>query len=284
VLNFQNSFYDYQNSGAGITTATNLAPPFPPSMVIGVAPSLAGELNRVQNSIALDLQWHIKPTTTIFAGYQFGQVNYTGNEPIAPALAYTSDSGSKTNFVKERFSDSRDNRSHTAYIGLQHNFLANLAFNGKAGVTYTEDYNDPQQASSFGPYADISLTYTYRPGDYAQLGYVQARNATDLISVDPGNGSIALDQESSLIYGSINHKLTPKLLATLIAQAQFSSFNGGVYNNEVDTTYSLGLDLTYTFNRHFSAEVGDNFDDLSSDVPGRDYVRDRVYIGVTATY
>jgi hypothetical protein len=272
ALTYQNGFYDYQNSGV-----TN---------ILTQQASLAGELNRVANSIALDLQWHIKPTTTVFVGYQYGQVNYTGDEPIAAGVTYFTIHNSVTNSVTvpERYSDSRDNRSHTVYIGLQHNFLANLAFNGKAGVTYTEDYNDPQQASSFGPYADISLTYTYRPGDYAQLGFVQARNATDLVSVDPSNGSIALDQESSLIYGSINHMLTPKLLATLIAQAQFSSFNGGVYNNEVDSTYSLGLDLTYTFNRHFSAEVGDNFDNLSSDVPGRDYVRDRVYIGVTATY
>jgi hypothetical protein len=78
--------------------------------------------------------------------------------------------------------------------------------------------------------------------------------------------------------------LSSKLLAALIAQAQISTFNGGGYNNEVDTTYSLGLNLSYTFNRHFSAEIGDNFDDLSSQVPGRSYSRDRVYMGVTATY
>jgi len=271
VLTYQNNFYDYQNSG--FNTNNNTA-------------SLAGELNRVGNSIALDFQWHVKPTTTISAGYQYGQVNYTGNELIAPGGNYVSIHQSVTNAftIPNRFSDSRDNRSHTGYIGLQHNFLANLAFNGNVGVTYTENYNDPQNTTSFGPYANLSLTYTYLPGDYAQLGFVHQRNATDLISVDSKNGSIALDQESSLIYGSINHALTPKLLATLIGQIQLSTFNGGTYNNETDTTYSLGLDLTYTFNRHFSAEIGDNFDDLNSDVPGRNYVRDRVYIGVTATY
>lgn len=268
VLTYQNNFYDYQNSGG---TALD--------------PSLAGELNRMGNSIALDLQWHVKPTTTLLVGYQYGQVNYTGNEPIAPMVIIINPMTlSVVGTVPERYSESRDSRSHTAYIGLQHNFFANLAFNGQAGIQYTEDYNDPQHATSFGPYADLTLTYTYRPGDYAQLGFVQTRNATDEIAVDTRNGSIALDQESSLIYGSINHKLTPKLLATFIAQAQYSSFNGGLYNNEVDSLYSLGLDLNYAFNRHFSAEIGDNFDNLSSQVPGRDYTRDRVYMGLTVTY
>jgi hypothetical protein len=271
VLNYQNTYFDYQNTG--FNTNNNAA-------------SLAGELNRMGNSIGLDLQWHIKPTTTLFVGYQFGLVNYTGDEEIAPGGNYFSIHNSVTNFfsVPERFSDSRDNRSHTAYIGVQHNILANLVFNGQAGIQYTEDYNDPQHATSFGPYADITLTYTYRPGDYAQLGFVQTRNATDEIAVNPNNGSIALDQASSLIYGSINHMLTPKLLASFIAQAQYSSFNGGGYNNDVDSLYSLGLNLNYAFNQHFSMEIGDNFDSLSSQVPGRDYNRDRVYIGVTATY
>jgi hypothetical protein len=279
VLTYQNGFYDYQQNGA--TVATNMS-----GTVTAVSPSLAGELNRVENSISLDLQWHIKPTTTVLVGYRFGQINYTAGEPIAAGGTFSAIHNSVTNLftVPERYSDSRDNISHTGYIGLQHNIFANLAINGNVGVTYTDDYNDPQDSTSLSPYANVSLTYTYQPGDYAQIGFVQTRNATDEVSVDPHTGSIALDQDSSLIYGSINHQLSSKLLAALIAQAQISTFNGGGYNNEVDTTYSLGLNLSYTFNRHFSAEIGDNFDDLSSQVPGRSYSRDRVYMGVTATY
>jgi hypothetical protein len=277
VLTYQNGFDNYQQSGAAV--ATNMS-----GTVTAVAPSLAGELNRVENSIALDFQWHVKPTTTVSVGYRFGQINYTAGELIsAPVPIYDS----HTNLVKtisERYSDSRDNRSHTGYVGLQHNIFANLAINGSVGATYTDDYNDPQQVTSFSPYANVSLTYTYQPGDYAQIGFVHTRNATDAISVDSRTGSITLDQESSLIYGSINHELTPKMLATFIAQADFASFNGGGYNNEVDDTYSLGLNLNYTFDRHFSAEIGDNFDDLSSPIPGRGYIRDRVYLGVTVTY
>ena len=69
ILSYQNTFYDYQNNGG---TAAN--------------PSLAGELNRDENLVSLDFQWHILPTTTAFIGYQYGQIIYTGNEPIAPGF------------------------------------------------------------------------------------------------------------------------------------------------------------------------------------------------------
>jgi hypothetical protein len=102
--------------------------------------------------------------------------------------------------------------------------------------------------------------------------------------VNANNGSITLSQQSSVIYGSINHQITPNLKGSLIGQVQFSSFNGGTYSGDVDDLYSAGANLSYAFNRHFSAEIGDNFDDLYSKVPGRGYTRNEVYAGVTATY
>jgi hypothetical protein len=262
-LSYQNKFYDYQQSGETVL-----------GLVLGTPPSLAGTLNRIEHYVTLDFGWHATPTTTFLFGYIYGQVNYTGNEPIA--LAAGPD--------PLRFSDSRDNRSHTGYVGVKSQLLANLSVAANVGVQYTDDYNDPSGNTSFGPYADASLTYTYLPGSYAQLGITHTRNATDEIDLNTTTGSIALDQESTLVYGSINHKVTPKLLATLIGTYENSAFNGGSFNNESDDLYSVGLNFNYTFTRHFSGEVGYNYDDLNSNIPERSYSRDRVYVGVTATY
>jgi len=109
-------------------------------------------------------------------------------------------------------------------------------------------------------------------------------NSTDEVSVNANNGSITVSQESSVIYGSINHQITPKLRGSLIGQVQFSSFNGGTYDGDVDDFYSAGVNFSYAFNRHFSVDIGDNFDQLNSQVPGRGYNRNEVYAGVTATY
>jgi hypothetical protein len=48
--------------------------------------------------------------------------------------------------------------------------------------------------------------------------------------------------------------------------------------------FLFGADLEYRFNEHFSTHAGYNYDRLDSDVGGRSFTRNRVYIGVTASY
>jgi predicted porin len=48
--------------------------------------------------------------------------------------------------------------------------------------------------------------------------------------------------------------------------------------------YLVGLNLQYRFTPNFSAEVGYNYDDLNNYLPGQDYDRNRIYIGVTGSY
>jgi uncharacterized protein (PEP-CTERM system associated) len=126
-------------------------------------------------------------------------------------------------------------------------------------------------------------TYTYTQGSYVQLGFVEQRNATDVIAPDL-SGRITLDQESKVVFAAVNHQLTPKLLASLTGNWQYSTYNEGAWANESDTLYYLGLNLSYRFNPHFSADIGYDYDRLDSQIPGRNYARNRVYFGATAAY
>lgn len=260
-LSYANSFFDYEQTGA---TGTGIT----------LAPSYAGSLNRVEQDFSLDLQWHVTPTTTALIGYQLGLVNYTGNEkiaydPIRNAYYY---------------SDNRDNLSHYGYVGIQHEFLDNLKGSIKAGMQYTTYYNDPSAAASLGPYGDASIVYTYAAGSYAQLGLTESRNATETVRVNTA-GQVTQDQESTVVYGSINHSLTPKLTASLVGHFQYSTYNDGQFNNQSSQFYNLGLDLSYSFNRHLSSDIGYNFDYYTTaSALGQDYNRNRVYLGITATY
>ncbi len=256
-LGYQNNFYDYQNSGADFSLG-------------GSGASLSGILDRIENSGWLDLQWHAMPQTLVFVGYRFTQVNYTGNEQITPAP-----------FVY--FSEIRDTRLHYGYVGLQHNFLPNLSVSARGGIQYSDNYNDPNSTTSLGPYADLSATYTYLPGSYVQIGFTRQQNATDIVAPD-ASGHITQSQESSTGYASINHKLNQRLVASLIGRVQYSTYNSGLYADQADTFYSAGLNLSYSISDHFSADVGYNFDFLDSGIAGRDYKRNRIYLGVTASY
>lgn len=247
-LSYGNSFYSYSQSSP--------------------VPSLSGLLDRDENLVSLNLQWTLSQETMAWVGYQYGQVIYLSNQIIAPG--YTS--------------PSRDNRSHYGYVGVQHDFLDDLKGTLQAGVQYTSYYNDPGAKSSVGPYGNASLVYTYAAGSYAEVGVTESRNATDTSQVG-SNSQLVQDQESTVVFGSINHPLTPKLIGTLTANYQYSIYHGGGLNDQNSQLVDLGANLSYTFTPHFSAEAGYNFDWYkTASVLAQDYNRNRVYLGVTATY
>jgi len=258
-ISYENNLYDYQNSGGN-----------------AINPSLAGLLNRLQHDISLNVNLRLQPTLLAFVGYQFEQVNYDGGETIAL---------NPLNPTPVQ-SDNRDSRSQYVYVGGQYTPLDNLSLSAQAGIQYADYYNpapgDPS-TSQLSPYAKLSGTYTYLPGSYVQLGFTQSRNATDVVA-PAASGKITEDQESSVIYGSLNHQITPRLIASLVGQIQYSTFNGGTYDGQSQTWYSMGLNLAYAITPHVSTEIGYNYDDLTSDVPGQKYSRNRVYLGVTGTY
>jgi len=272
-LNYGNDFYSYDNSGA---TLIDILPG-------GKGPSYAGQLNRIEQHIDLDLQWHFQPETMGFVGYQFSWVNFTGNELIS----YSEFPDPIKPLIKDvifHHSADRDSRTHYGYVGVQHQFTPNLAGTVRGGAAYTDNYNDPNYPStSVSPYVDFNSTYTYSPGSYLQVGFTQDNNATDVVKADT-TGHLTQYQESSVIYADINHRLTPKLVGTIIARDQISAFQYGAYSSSADTDYSLGLNFDYQINHHFSVDVGYNYDQLVSDIPGRGFERNRFYFGLTATY
>ena len=108
-------------------------------------------------------------------------------------------------------------------------------------------------------------------------------NATDV--VQPGaDGSLTQYQHSTSVYADLNHRITEKLMGTLICRYVYSSFEGGAANTQTESDYNVGINLSYKISRHFSADAGYNFDDLITPLSGRSYERNRVYLGLSATY
>jgi hypothetical protein len=235
----------------------------------------------MKTAVWLNLNYQYLPNLSFLVGYQFGLSDYLGNEPIGidPVTG---------NFY---FSDSRNEYSQYLYIGGKYSITANLSALVEAGAQYSDNYNlpsfDHQSATQFEPYANIALTYTYLPGDYAQLGFTESESSSDVAAPSASSG-LTLFEETSVLYASINHQITPKLLASIIGHYQYGAYQGGAFDSSAQAWYSLGLNLAYTFTPNFSAEVGYNYDDVTTggsgagSVPG--YTRNRVYIGVTATY
>jgi hypothetical protein len=265
-LFYNNNFYDYDYSG---TTEADL--------LEGQGPSYAGTLNRVEQRMGLDLQWILQPETKVFVGYALGLANYTADEPIAI-----------NPFVSKHFnfSSDRDNLSHYGYVGVSHQFTPNLTGTVKAGAVYTDSYNDPMSPDAkVSPYADLSASYTYLPGSYVQIGFTHDINSTDQVTPS-STGNMTDYAESSVGYLSVNHRITKKLMGSIIGRCQYSTYEGGLANNENSTAYGLGFNLHYDINQHFGVDAGYNYDHMTSDqnVSDGSYERNRVYIGLMASY
>jgi hypothetical protein len=254
-LYYGNDFYDYQNTGYNGTA------------------SLAGLLNQVDQNAGLDLQWHLQLETMLFVGYEISWYDYTGNETIgtgAPTPGGLYQSRDRNLIINQ------------AHVGIQHQFTANFGGKASVGAQYADSYNADPASKSWSPYANVSLNYTYLPGSYIEVGFSQGINSTYVAQVVPGD-SLTQYQQSSTIYGSVNHRFTEKLLGSVIGQYAYSSFHGGG-TLDADQQFSVGLNLSYQFNRFISADIGYNYDKLQSDLPGATYDRNRYYIGLTATY
>lgn len=309
-LFYGNDFYAYQNSGASVTNSAVIPGSFStpqnystltPSGSLanewgtfkGNGASLAGLLNRVDENVGLNLTWTFSPETMILAGYTFSWSEYYGNEPIAVYNYFTQkgvkigntffyNTASAASYVYN--SSSRDGTSHEAHVGIQDQLTANLSLAATIGVSYSANDNDPFNHNvNISPTANISLSYNYSPGNYVQVGVSQSQNATDVVA--PGvNGSLTEYQNTTVVYADINHQIVHNLFATVIGRYQYSVFQGGAANQDADQQIDASINLTYNFNRHFSADFGYNFNDLLSDLVGRAFTQNQVYLGVTASY
>jgi hypothetical protein len=128
---------------------------------------------------------------------------------------------------------------------------------------------------------DANLSYTYAEGSNISVGVRHERNQTDLAQV---GGSLVLDQETTAVYASIAHQLTAKITANVVGLYADSSFGDSLASNASDEFVSFGINLGYQLNEHLLAETGYNLDNLSSDLGNRSYDRNRVYIGLKASY
>jgi hypothetical protein len=253
---YQNTWYNY------FQNASDLQREFPATLGIG---SHAGTLNRIEHLFDVKGTWQVQEHLLAFAGYKYGIVNYTSNDPVD----LFGDPGSF-----------RDSTAHYFYVGGSHSFSSQFSGSLEAGATYTRFEHSPA-SDSWTPYVDLQGSYSYLPGSSVQIGFRHARNATDQAQI---LGNTITDQETSTVYGSINHRITSQLTASLLGQYQMSEFKGAATGGQADNFFLVSLNLLYRINQNWAAEAGYNFDRLDSDITDRSFTRDRYYVGVRANY
>lgn len=265
-VGYDNAWYDYADST--------------PFAQTGFA-SISSRLNRIEHRAHVDALWTLSPETVGKIGYEYQEVDYTGDQTLVGAFEVKN---GQPVVVPLAMSDARNSRSHIVYVGVDHTFLPELVGHLSAGVQYADFYNEDH--SSFTPWVKGTLAYTYAPQSTAKIGFNQTRTPTDIVG---NKNNFARDGDASLVFGSITHRIAPNLFGSVIGTFQYTTLNGtGNLDGKTEQFYEVGVNLKYRFNPNLSSEIGYNFDKTSSDLPstyyGYQYNRNRVYVGVTATY
>jgi hypothetical protein len=289
---YRNSYFDYLQSGDGSRSAV---------------------LDRLEHLFHVDARWQMREHLLTLVGYQVGIVDYTskeflvnsvlgsdvnavaaslgfpppyGNNQVVSLAQLRSDlmaAGLPTSLINQFVltGDARDSISHYFYLGGEIALTSQLSVGARVGVQYTDF--DQLNSTSFNPYADVRGMYTYLPGSYVQFGIRHQRSATDLAGTGT-RGGVTLDAEATAIYASIAHRITAHITGNLLGQYHRSSFKGGTLDSVVDNLYFLGISADYRINKNWGVEAGYNFDRLDSEVAGRSFSRNRVYLGARAIY
>jgi len=254
---YQNDYWDYDQEGAG---------------------SLSAILDRTEHLGSITARWQVEPGTVGLLGYRYGVVDHNSKDSLNQNNAPPPLGAGYTN------PNTRDQNSHFVFVGVDNNFTSQFNALIRVGAQFTDYPNaEPgQDDSTVSPWLDASATWTYNPGSYLQLGVKHERNQTDVAF--SRSSTSAQDQESTAVYGVVNHRITPKLTGSLLGQYQHSAFRGGGVDGEVDQLGTIGANLSYQVNTFVSAEMGYNYDRLDSDLAFRSFTRNRIYFGVRATY
>ncbi len=214
--------------------------------------------DRMEHTFNLENRWQVLPTTVGVLAYRFNLVEYDGLP--------------------------KSSHSHFLMGGVDHKISDVWLVSARGGA---EMRNFDQGDDSLAPYFSLNTSYSYAPNSSASLFYSHSLSLTDV-----GTYTVQMNDTIGL---NVYHAFTPDFGLRV-----GSAFSWGEYDaeNTIDDgawgevvaqdfgEFSMYLDaaLSYTFNEHFSAELGYIFSHLDSELPGRDYDRNRYYIGLRGTY
>jgi hypothetical protein len=217
------------------------------------------QLDRIEHDMMGRLTWLLQEETILSAGGKYRLIRYDNGDLLQ-----------------------RDADIFYGFAGVDHQMSAQFSASARFGFYYT-DYK-AGGSSTVNPYADISVTYTYAELSSLQLGFRLDRNQTDVSGTAVALAT--LGQNTTGGYLQWNHQLAPRLSAvgSLVAtSSQYDSRNAAV-DGTSDLVGAVSVGLNYMISEHFSTDAGYSYTRLSSELDGRSYSRNRVYVGVSAKF
>lgn len=208
--------------------------------------------DRFEHTFGNEFRFLVLPTTTLVGEYRYEIIDFD----VAP----------------------RDSTTHFVLAGVDHTFNPRFNVSLRAGAEFREIDNFGERTS---PYAESTLRYAL--GERTSVAWLSRYG---LEQPDVSGSPSRRTFRTGL---TMSYALASRITATGSAFYEHDE-NDGVLTSTffqpdfAEDTLNLGLGLRYDINRVFAVLAGYTFTKVFSDVSLREYYRDRVYVGLNATF
>ncbi len=214
--------------------------------------SIALYEDRLIHTFGNEFRFLVLPTTSLVAEYRYQIVDFD--------------------------TDPRDSVSHFFLGGLDHSFNPRFNISVRAGVEFRE-FEDFGERTS--PYAEATLNYAL-----SERSTLSWNNRYGLDQPDvPG----AASRHSFRTGLRLNYAFTPRFSSIVSIYYQHDDNEGLItpttfFPSFTEDSLDLTIGLRYEINRTFAALAGYSHTEIFSDIPLREYSRNRYYLGLSATF
>lgn len=209
--------------------------------------------DRVDNSIGNEFRFLMLPTTSLIAEYRFQVVTY---DEI-----------------------SRDSTSHFFLGGVDHRFSPRLSANFRSGLQIRDSDEISSRAS---PYFESTVGYI--------LGKDTSVSWTNRYGIEESDVLFNPSRKTFRTGLQLTRTLTPRINGSLSAYYTHDDYDGitippiTVVPSFTENAFDTALALRYAVTRYFSLEAGFAHTEVSSDLPLRDYSRNRFWGGLNLSF
>lgn len=232
--------------------------------------------NKFHADYSRDVSKHMNITvkydndTDIFAGVDlpnsfFNRIgvesNYTFTQNTVFLSAY--------DFSNRLFENEGNASIHTITPGLRQYITRKIYFDGKAGLSYIDSFDDE---SLIRPVLDTALSYEINKRTLAKISFVEKRD-TNPYTVD------ILDYWRTTV--AVTQQVTERF------KCSQSVFYGSGEYISFDSTYELlGANtlITYDINKNLKGNLSYTFSDVDSNIDTNGYLKNTVFLGLTAEF
>jgi len=212
---------------------------------------LSANLDRAENIYGFSAGYKVVPELKLDGEFRYQWINYS--------------TGGAT----------KDKSSTFFLVGADYAIGETVTATARAGY---EDRRRKGAPGTNAPYFELTGNYDYAEGSYLSTGVVYTYE-------EASNVTLFTDTQSMKFFANIQHALTPLITASAALNYEPSQLKGRVGTANVDDrTWRLGLALSYVPNKNFTVSATYDRDDVSSDEPDREFLRNRFGIAGVFTY